>query len=317
MTDIRKLSLTLSILIVTLMLVITTLVMVLVSGTQGVVTNLDIHYTPPGGGIDFLISGECINANDFKSLSLDYSQPVREEDIPVPGILNKTFLGWYKDSNLNQKVTFPTTLAEGDQLYPAYKDAWTDLLFEYDTTTQSYAVTGSNDELLGLVAIPDYYSGSNGVAKVTIMRSGALKKSYGSEETAIVLSNNLTTIESEGVTNCTIASWGTNISSITANSFENCQFRCNIVFSNNITTIPTKAFGSCVFNGNITISSSITNIQVDAFDSPTINGGVIFEVTTGWKMSLAGTEMDADVSDPATNAYNIYRNFDTCSYTRS
>ena len=92
MNDTRKLSLTLCILIATLMLVLTTLCIVMVSGTQYVMTDIDIHY---GGSsiVTFSLSEDCTNASDFN----DYKKIKNGEAIeklPVPTIQNKCFTGW-------------------------------------------------------------------------------------------------------------------------------------------------------------------------------------------------------------------------------
>lgn len=116
MNDTRRLSLTLCILIVTLMLVLTTLGIVMVSGTQYVLTDIDIHY---GGSsiVAFSLSEDCTNASDFNNYGKIKNGEVIEK-LPVPTILNKCFTGWYTDANAINEAVFPFTVTEDVTFYP-------------------------------------------------------------------------------------------------------------------------------------------------------------------------------------------------------
>ena len=120
------------------MLTLTTLGIALVSSTQYVVTDLNIHYGG-GGAVTLALSGDCTNASDFDDYSnLEIGNTI--EALPTPTILNKCFTGWYLDNSGNNKIDFPYEITKAVTLYPIYLDATSDLTYSYNETTQSYTL---------------------------------------------------------------------------------------------------------------------------------------------------------------------------------
>lgn len=175
MNNTRKLSLTLCILVATLMLTLTTLGIVLVSGTQYVVTDLDIHY---GGSstVTFALSDDCTNASDFDNYTnLKIGNTI--EALPTPTILNKCFTGWYLDNSGNNKIDLPYEITEAVTLYPIYLDATSDLTYSYNETTQSYALDGDSTVIRS----------KRDIKSNTHIKIGWFTTKYTGEETNIVI----------------------------------------------------------------------------------------------------------------------------------
>lgn len=295
MNNTRKLSLVLCILVATLVLTMLTLGIVLVSGTQYVVTDLDIHYSG-GKKIKFKIGSDCINSEQFQDITIP-DEGYTIDNVAVPAVPGKCFDGWYKDSNLADRVEFPLTVDTSVTLYPSYYDATSDLILVYNTETKTYWVSTYNGNTSTIV-IPDVYNdGTNGYNNVTGINSSAFQSC--TNITNVKFSNNITIIESFAFQDCTeIASliipdgvsqiggyafdgcsklasinFPKNLKKIEFTTFARCAF-VNIDIPEGVEIIEQEAFGGCMSLQSITIPSSVTRIDVHPFSS----GGVLTSI---------------------------------------
>ena len=285
MNNTSKLSLTLCILVATLMLTLATLGIALVSSTQYVITDLNIHYGG-GGAVTLALSDDCTNASDFDDYSnLEIGNTI--ESLPSPTILNKCFTGWYLDNSGNNKIDFPYEITAAVTLYPIYLDATSDIQYTY--ASNAYTVKAGTSAATGYVGtatnivIPDIYdNGTNGIKPVTAIGAYAFRSK--SAIVSVVIPEKVISIGDYAFYGCSkltsitipdsVVSMGTYV-------FYNCSRLTNVTVGSRVSSIGSYAFYGCSTLTSITIPDSVTSIGTYAFDycsgltSITIGSGVI------------------------------------------
>ena len=144
------------------------------------------------------------------------------------------------------------------------------LTYSYDSTSQSYSVTGWSDITTSdEVVIPNTYNdGTNGEHHVTRVGNGAFDGC--SSLKSITIPNSVTSIGSWAFADCsslksiTIPS---SVTSIGSAAFFSCSSLKSITIPNSVTSIDGTTFSSCISLTSVTIPNSVTSIGSAAFFS--------------------------------------------------
>lgn len=329
MDNIRKLSLTLSILCVALVLTVCTLGLVLVSGTQGVITDLDIHYAGKSNAVKVVVGDTCANSKTIVTKEFKVGDTVQYSDLSIPQTPNKVFLGWYIDENLNTQATFPYALQDITTLYAGYLDASDCLEYTYSSGKYEVAITSAyNSTSYPELVIPGYYDdGTNGVLRVCVTDNTSIT----TVENKLVFGNLLLDAFSldfsenaslEAIymydTQCTSRTISNLVGKVvyrrpqgfnlymygTSNdiSFDNCYIN-NISFPTGIDGYNGISFSNCEFLGTeIFIPAAIKSLSFSSCSTSTIQT-VTFENPNNWYNSFDET---VDVSDVAANVNLLF-----------
>lgn len=272
MNNTRKLSLILCILSVTLVLTVMTLGVVLVSGTQYVVTDLDIHYAG-SKTIDFSIGSECINLDNFQEITIT-GKSYTIESLERPLIVDKCFEGWYTDENLTNKVDFPFTTNKKTTLYASFLDASEGLQYSMAsdnahsdgcyvgnasadpyTTDTSYTYAGTDTE----VVIPDIITYNSVTRPVKYIANLAFYQC--SNITNIKMPESIKEIGAYAFYQCsslTTIDIPAETTSVGDYGFYKCSSAQTINFNNKLQSIAGYAFGYCTSLQQLLFPASLT-----------------------------------------------------------
>lgn len=144
------------------------------------------------------------------------------------------------------------------------------LTYTYNSTSQSYSVTGSSNIATGdKVVIPATYNdGTNGEHPVTSIDSQAFYNR--SKLTSVAISNGVTNIGSNAFAFCTnLASIDIpdSVTSIGTSAFNSCSKLTSVVIPDAVTSINALTFSNCSKLASIKMPSEVTSIGNSAFDS--------------------------------------------------
>lgn len=122
------------------------------------------------------------------------------------------------------------------------------LTYSYDSTSQSYSVTGySNISTSDRVVIPDTYDdGTNGKHPVISVGDSAFNTC--SNLTSVMIGNSVTSIGYEAFWDCsklTSVTIGNSVTSISAVAFRGCSSLTSIIIPDSVTSIDISAFYLC------------------------------------------------------------------------
>lgn len=142
------------------------------------------------------------------------------------------------------------------------------LTYSYDSTNQSYSVTGySNITTSDKVVIPDKYDdGTNGEHAVTSIADAAFFNC--SSLTSVSIGNSVTSIGSYAFQNCsnlTSVAIPNSVTSIGSYAFYNCSSLTSVMIPDSVTSIDERAFSGCSGLTSVTIGNSVTSIGSSAF----------------------------------------------------
>ena len=142
------------------------------------------------------------------------------------------------------------------------------LTYSYDSTNQSYSVTGWSDITISdKVVIPDKYNdGTNGEHPVTSISNGAFDGC--SSLTSVTIGNSVTSIGNWAFADCSSLTSVTipdSVTSIGYAAFNSCGRLTSVTIGNSVTSIGGAAFTSCSSLTSMTIPDSVTSIGNSAF----------------------------------------------------
>lgn len=171
----------------------------------------------------------------------------------------KAFTGYYYDSELQTRVTFPfhySFLTPDLEFYPGYVDG-TDagLSYEEDSKKNYIATYSGNGETL---YVPDLYMGKKVVG---------LKSVSGPNLKKVILSSNITSIDDGCFKNCTALEeiqLPDYITIIPKECFMGCTSLKSIYIPRGVTILRDRAFSGCTSLASINLSADLQSIAKDA-----------------------------------------------------
>ena len=183
---------------------------------------------------------------------------------------------------------YQTTLGAGYTIQAAAAPVYSQgLAYGFNSSTQSYTVTGIGNCTDTNIVIPSTHNGSYGEHNVTEIMASAFAGRISL--TSITIPNSVTSIGNEafrgcsGLTSITIPNSVTNLGGY---AFCSCTELTSVLIGNGVTSIGDQTFYDCSSLTSVTIPDSVTSIGTDAFDycdglaSITIGSGVT-EIASG------------------------------------